>query len=184
MGSYKIRNKDMTLEEAKKVYKKNYCSLFVMSREDADNYMKYKKLNIDSATEEKWRMEVIKDLVNSLEENGDSCIFNQLYDLSVCFHDKERLKLMIEQIDNVKIENVKTSLCMAETIMGRKVLAIRSGMIFWAYDIGQREWAIFLIRKVLSFLNVTTDNIEDKSRIIRDQKKIREIIDLLGIEHV
>ena len=32
----------MTLEEAKKVYKKNNCSLFVMAREDKDNYNLYK----------------------------------------------------------------------------------------------------------------------------------------------
>lgn len=41
----------MTLEEAKNIYKKNSCSLFVMAREDAENYILYKKLNIDSTIE-------------------------------------------------------------------------------------------------------------------------------------
>lgn len=172
----------MTLEEAKKLYKKNNCSLFVMAREDADNYILYKKLNIDGTIEKKWRMELIEDLVNLLEENGDSRIYNQLYDLSIVFHDKKRLELMIKLIDKVNVEDVKTSLCIAETIMGRKMLSARSGMIFWAYDIGLRNETVTLIRKALSFMNVQPDNAEDEVRVSKDQKKIREIIDVLELK--
>ncbi len=173
----------MTLEEAKKIYKKNNCSLFVMAREDADNYVLYEKLNIDGSIEQKWRMEVIEELVNLLEENGDGRIFNRLYDLSTGFHDKERLELMIKLIDKVRIEDVKTSLCIAETIMGRKVLSARSGMIFWAYDIGLTDEAVKLIQKVLSLINIQTDNEEDMTRVSRDRKKIKEIIDVLKLEY-
>ena len=173
----------MTLEEAKKIYKKNNCSLFVMAREDVDNYVLYEKLNIDGSIEQKWRMEVIEELVNLLEENGDGRIFNRLYDLSAGFHDKERLELMIKLIDKVRIEDVKTSLCIAETIMGRKVLSARSGMIFWAYDIGLTDEAVKLIQKVLSLINIQTDNEEDMTRVSGDRKKIKEIIHVLKLEY-
>lgn len=62
----------MTLEEAEKVYKKNGCSLFVMAREDLDHYTLYQKLKIDKTLEEKWKTEVIEELVNVLKKTGDS----------------------------------------------------------------------------------------------------------------
>lgn len=172
----------MTIEEAQKVYKKNNCSLFVMAREDLDNYTLYKKLNINEALEQKWKAEVIEDLAESLKKTGDSRVFNQLYDLSISFHDKERLEIMMELIDKLKIEDIKTSLCIAETIMGRKVLSIRSGMIFWAYDIGERQYAIKLIQKVLFLVDIKSDNETDIERICSNQNKIRQIINILGLE--
>ena len=181
MGSYKIEDNNMTLEEAKKVYKKNNCSLFVMAREDMDNYTLYKKLNIDRVLEQKWELEVIEDFVKQLEESGDSRIFNRLYDLSVGFHDKERLFLMIKLIDKVRVEDVTTSLCIAETIMGRKLLSVRSGMIFWAYDLGLKDETIMLIRKVLSLIDIQFNDKVDEARVTRDQRKIREIIDVLAL---
>jgi len=181
MGSNKIEDNNMTLEEAKIVYKKNNCSLFVMAREDMENYTLYKKLNIDNALEQKWEIEVIDDLVKRIEESGDSRIFNRLYDLSVGFHDKERLFLMIKLIDKVRVEDATTSLCIAETIMGRKLMSMRSGMIFWAYDLGLKAETIMLIRKVLSLIDIQSDDKVDETRVIRDQKKIREIIDVLAL---
>ena len=182
MGSYKIEDNNMTLEEAKIVYKKNNCSLFVMAREDMDNYAIYKKLNINSALERKWELELIEELVKVLEENGDSRIFNRIYDLAVSFHDKERLSLMINLIDKVRVEDATTSLCIAETIMGRKLISIRSGMIFWAYDLGLKGETIMLIRKVLSLIEIKSDDKEDEARVIRDQEKIREIVDVLELD--
>lgn len=41
----------MTLDEAKNIYKKNNCSLFVMAREDLQNYNAYKNLNIEKKLE-------------------------------------------------------------------------------------------------------------------------------------
>lgn len=172
----------MTIEEAKKIYIKNGCSLFTMAREDADNYILYKKLNIDSTIENKWKKETMEALANCLKEKGDYTIYNRLYDLAIAFHDKERLELMIKSIDKVSVNNAKASLCIAETIMGRKNLSARSGMIFWAYDIGLINEARILIQKVLSLVDVQTDNEEDKLRVSRDQKKIKEIIDYLKLK--
>ena len=171
----------MTLEEAKKVYKKNNCSLFVMAREDKDNYNLYKKLNVDKSFEEKWQIEEIDDLVKRLDECGDARIFNRIYDLCVDFRDTERLCLMIKLIDKIIIKDVTTSLCIAETIMGRKMLSIRSGMIFWAYDLELKDEAKILIRKVLSLVDIQSDEKEEKTRAIRDYKKIRQIIDILEL---
>lgn len=181
MGSCKIEGEKMTIEEAKKVYKKYQCSLFVMAREDRDNYELYKELGIDNTIERKWKLEMLEELTALLEESGDSRIFNQLYDLAVGFYDKERLACLMNLIDKVIVEDVKISLCIAETIIGRKVLSARSGMIFWAYDIGLRDEAITLIRKAISLVNVQTNNEEEIVRASRDQKKIREIKDALQL---
>lgn len=172
----------MTIEEARNIYKKNNCSLFVMAREDFDSYTLYKRLNIDKAVEQKWRKEMIADLADQLKENGDSKIFNQLYDLSVSFFDEERLNLMMQSIDKIEIRDVATSLCIAETIMGRKALSVRSGMIFWAYDIGAKESAITLVKKVLTFTNIRTNDLEVEERARRDREKIKEIVNVLGLD--
>lgn len=169
----------MTLEEAKKTYKNNNCSLFVMAREDKDNYTLYKQLNVGRALEEEWQIEVIEDLIRCLDESGDARIFNQIYDLCVNFHDTERLQLMMKLIDKIRIKDANTALCVAETIMGRKMLSIRSGMIFWAYDLELKDEAKLLIRKVLSLIDIQSDEKEDEIRAVRDYKKIKEIIDIL-----
>ena len=46
MGSHKVEVLTMTLDEAK-----NNCSLFVMAREDLQNYNAYKNLNIEKKLE-------------------------------------------------------------------------------------------------------------------------------------
>ena len=88
---------------------------------------------------------------------------------------------MIKLIDKIIIKDVTTSLCIAETIMGRKMLSIRSGMIFWAYDLELKDEAKILIRKVLSLVDIQSDEKEEKTRAIRDYKKIRQIIDILEL---
>lgn len=179
VGIHKVEVLKMTIDEAKDVYKKNSCSLFVMAREDLVNYNLYKCLNIEKKLEMRWKGEVIEELIDLLKEKGDYKIFNQLYDLAESFHDSEKLKLMIESIKYIRIKDTKTSLCIAETIMGRKLVSARSGMIFWAYDIGAKKDALELIRKVMFFIDVKTDSEELKERAYRDMKIINEIIDVL-----
>ena len=181
MGSHKVEVLMMTLDEAKIIYKKNNCSLFVMAREDLQNYIAYKNLNIEKKLEMRWKGEMIEELANRLKENGDYRIFNQLYDLTESFHDSQMLKLMIESIKDIKIEDENISLSIAETIMGRKMISVRSGMIFWAYDLGAKKETFKLIEKAMSFIDVKTDSEELRDRAFRDKKNINEIIDVLGL---
>ena len=46
--------------------------------------------------------------------------------------------------------------------MGRKVLKARSGLIYWAYDIGQRGIAILLMDCVLEYIHFPEASDEDK----------------------
>lgn len=170
----------MTLEEAEIIYKKSNCSLFVMAREDLTNYNLYKKLSVDKKLEQQWQIEKIEEMEGILRETGDSNIFNRLYDLAVNFYDIKRLEILISCLDYIVFHDIKDSLCIAETIMGRKELPVRSGMIFWAYDIGEKEKSIRLAEKVLSFLNVQTDDIRTKDRIDRDLIKIKKISEELN----
>lgn len=182
MGSDKIEDNNMTLEEAKEIYKKNNCSLFVMAREDMENYILYKNLNVDRVHELEWKIEKIEELVKALKESGDILIFNRLYELAMDIHDQKRFLLMMKLIDDVRVEDVTTSLCLAETIMGRKILSVKSGMIFWAYDLNLKNEVRILIRKVQFLIGIQTSDEEEEVRISRDQRKIREIIAILGIE--
>lgn len=181
MGSSKVEVLKMTIKEAKDIYKRNNCSLFVMAREDLDNYKLYKSLNIEKNLEMKWKGEVIEELVDLLRETGEYIIFNRLYDLAEGFHDRERLKLMIESIENIRIEDAESSLCVAETIIGRKMLSVRSGMIFWAYDIGAKKEAIILIKKAISFVNIGSNSEEVNERACRDMNTINDIVNLLEL---
>lgn len=84
-------------------------------------------------------------------------------------------------IDKISITDTKTALFIAETIMGRKILSERSGMIFWAYDMGLKEDAVMLIRKVLSLIHI--DSVEEKymARAERDCETIKSIIEMCKV---
>ena len=171
----------MKLEEAKDVYKKNNCSLFVMAREDQDNYILYKELNISNKLECKWKTEEINNLIEILEKNGSINIFDRLYDLLASFRDKKSLLLIMKLISKVKFEDDITALVLAEIIMGRKDISIRGGMIFWSYELGLIDETNMLIKKVLCLIDIKSNKDEDIKRVERNQKKIDEIIRCLGL---
>lgn len=202
MGSRKeVGVVKMTIEEAKEFYRKYNCSHYFMAREELPKYKLYQELNIDKSLEREWRLEMIDELADCLKGNRDinECsplyadaakrikinpdimIYNRIYDLAVSFHDKDRLELMIELIDYVKIKSVRNSLSIAGTIIGRKILSARSGMIFWAYDIGEKDDAVALIKKALMLTDVETDDEREAETARNARKTIREIIDMLGL---
>lgn len=171
----------MTLEEAKRVYMNNKCSLFVMAREDRLNYDLYRKSNISSMMERKWKKEMIDDQVKQFEKSGDADLFNSICELCECFNDRNTLCLLMGLIDKINIEDTKTALCIAETIMGRKILSERSGMIFWAYDLGMKKEVVMLCRKVLTLINI--DSVEERyqARAKRDCETIEAIMDMCKV---
>lgn len=161
----------MTLSDAKKVFFKYDCSLFAMAREEKEAYENYKLLDISKAIEEEWRMELFLILWEQLKENGSSDLFNRMYNLSEGKHNRENLFTLQEALHKVNYANPKVNACISETVLGRKDLSERSGMIFWAYDLGEIEIAEELLQFVSRLLEVQVSDEKLKSRIERDIKK-------------
>lgn len=172
MGSNKeIEVKNMTIDEAKKLYFKYDCSLFVMARENKDAYENYKALKLPSVIEEEWSQDLFTILWEQLKETRESIFFNRMYHLTEKIHNKENLVIMKEALNYIKYDDLENKVCISETVIGRKEITIRSGMIFWAYDLGEKELAAELLRFVMNLLNNKTNDEEISSRIGRDMKK-------------
>lgn len=161
----------MTIDEAKNLFCKYDCSLFAMAREDKNVYENYKTLNLSRTIEDKWRQELFKILCEQLKETGESAFFNKMYHLAENFHNKESLVVMKEALNFIKYDNIEIKVAISETVIGRKEIAVRSGMIFWAYDLDEKELAEELLRIAMNLLDNETNDEEVNSRIGRNIKK-------------
>lgn len=161
----------MTFEEVKKVFFEYDGSLFAMAREEKEAYENYKLLNISAETVEKWRQELFLSLWEQLKENGTSDLFNRMYNLSENKHNKENLLILKEALHKVNYTNPKVNACISEIVLGRKDLSERSGMIFWAYDLGEQEIAKELLLFVWGLVTVQTFDESIQSRLERIVKK-------------
>lgn len=161
----------MTFEDVKKVFFKYDGSLFAMAREEKEAYEGYKLLNISEEMAEEWRQELFFDLWEQLKESGASELFNRMYNLSENRHSRENLLILKEALYKVNYTNPKVNACICEVILGRKDLAERSGMIFWAYDLGEFEIAKELLQFSRGLATVQTSDKNVKSRLDRIIKK-------------
>ncbi len=156
----------ITLEEAKEMYLKYDCSLFAMAREDQPFYEEYRKLNISEEMEEKWLQELFDHLKDQLKSKGSVDLFNRLYDLAEDGHryryNRDRLLDLKEALAFVKYDNLQDNAIISETIIGRLVLSERSGMIFWAFDLGEYEIAKELVLYTMDLLSYQPE--EDRLR--------------------
>lgn len=161
----------MTFEEIKKVFFKYDGSLFAMAREEKEAYKNYKLLNISEETVPKWRQELFLNLWEQLKENGTSDLFNRMYDLSENRHTRENLLILKKALLKVDYANPKVNVCISEIVLGRKDLSQRSGMVFWAYDLGEQEIAKELLQFVWKLLTIHTSDEKIKPRLERNIKK-------------
>ena len=161
----------MTCEEVKKVFFKYDGSLLAMAMEEKEVYENYKLLNISEKTVEKWRQELFINLWEQLKENGASDLFNRMYNLSENRHNRENLLILKEALHKVNYTNLKVNVCISETVLGRKDLSERSGMIFGAYDLGEQEMAKELLKFVWKLVKVQTSDEKIKLRLERNIKK-------------
>lgn len=148
----------MTVEEAKKIYIKYDCSLFSMAREEKKAYSEFMKINISETMLEEWKQELFLFWLKELKENGSSKLFNKMFQLSENMHKKETVLTLKEALNYVKYESLETNVCIAEMILGRKELSVRSGMIFQAYDLGEYEMAKELLNLVDRLLDFQTND--------------------------
>lgn len=161
----------LTLEEAKAVYLKYNCSMYGMAREELDIYNEFRKSNISKEMQEKWRQELFVKLKDELRSKGSVGLFNRLYDLAENGNrqNKERLLVLKDALAFIKFNNLKDNAIVSETIIGRKELSVRSGMIFWAYDLGEYEMAKELVLYTMNLLSYQPTEERLKGRFERDR---------------
>ena len=161
----------MTFEEVKKAFFRYDGSLFAMAREEKEAYESYKLLNIPEDMAEAWKQELFFSLWEQLKESGSSELFNRMYNLSENRHSRENLLILKEALYKVNYINPKVNAYICEAILGRKDLSERSGMICWAYDLGEYEMAKELLQFIWKLATVQTSDKNVKSRLDRIIKK-------------
>lgn len=172
----------MTLSEARRIYLKSDCSHFTMCNNDYEGYLAYKRLEVSKEQENKWKNEKIRILYRELQKTGDYMLFNRLYEIAVEFRDYDKLRLLLNALDLIKqpMSNLER-ISVAETILGRKLTRVRSGMMYWAYDIGQRGITLLLYDYVEQYLDISTEtDAELQKRIKRGMRLCKSIMKELG----
>lgn len=76
--------------------------------------------------------------------------------------------ILKEALNKVSYTNPEVNACIVETVLGRKDLSQRSGMIFWAHDLGDQKLAKELLQFVMKLLTVRTSDEKLKSRLDRN----------------
>ncbi len=71
----------------------------------------------------------------------------------------------------------RQSISVAETILGRRNPKVRGGLIYWAFDIGQKGIAILLMDQVLEYLFLpNVSDVEMLKKIRKGQRLCKKII--------
>ena len=163
----------MTIQEAREIYLKSDCSHFIMCTNYYSSYIQYKRQEISKEQEIIWKKEKVRMLSLEIRKTGDYRIFNRLYDITEEFHNYEYLQLLFDTLKRIrKPITADQSVCVAETILGRKAAKNRSGLIYWAYDIGQKAIAIVLMDQVLEFLHHPDLSDEKLEKLIRRLRRL------------
>lgn len=161
----------MTIEEAKCLYIKYDCSLFAMAREEKNEYEKYKSLEISNEVEEKWKQEQFLFLYEQMKITGDSTLFNKMYSFLGKGMNREYIGIMEKVLKYIKYDTLDIKVSVAETILGRKDISVRSGLVFEAYDLKEYD----LARRFLVFANkILTDEISSNDITSRVERAIQK----------
>ena len=154
----------MTIDEIKSIYFQYDCSLFALDREGQIAYNQYMALKLPKKIEAEWKKELLITLFEQLKETGDSFTFNRMYHIIENFKNKESLFIMKDALKYIRFDNLEEKLCVAESLIGRSVITERSGMIFGAYDLGEKELAAEFMRSIIELLNNEANDDELKYR--------------------
>lgn len=173
----------MTRNEARELFLNSDCSYFIMCTKYYSKYLEYCQLELPKSLEQVWRNEKIQMLSMEIRRKRDYRLFIRLCDMAVEFRDYEKLRIVLNALRFVNPPTAMDQrLCMAETILGRKALKNRSGLIYWAYDNGQLAIAIMLMDQALQYLGGSEEmDKEMEKRVrrgVRVSKRMIEELDL------
>lgn len=176
----------MTLNEARELFFTYKCSKFSMARENLEVYESYLKLKIEKDIENGWREEkLIIDYIklsNKPNQDNSWMVFSDMYNLVEVLKSSESLNIMKKSYQSIKnYLQEKDRIVIAETIIGRKSLSSRSGLIFISYDIGEKEDSLIFSQFVLELLNTDFKDASLQKRaeaILKNYSIIIEDLDL------
>lgn len=158
----------MTRQEAREIYLNSDCSYFKMCTNHYSSYIQYRRLELPKEQEDIWKHERIQTLYWEMHKTGDYRLFDRLYEIAVEFRDYKNLLLMLEALKRIKYPLTPAqSISVAETILGKRNIKVRSGLIYWAYDNGQKGIAILFMDEALELLNypnLTDEALEKRVR--------------------
>lgn len=157
----------MTIQEAKKIYQYYNCSPFRICTQNFHVYMEYHRLEVAKWQEEQWKNEKIQEMYMEIKNTGKVETFLELYEIASEFHNAKKLKILCDSLAIITIpSNPGDTIELAETLLGKKNRKVRSGMVYWAYDLNHmklakallsyvkncletvRTWDIYLLRRV------------------------------------
>lgn len=176
---------EMTMQEAKELFLKSDCSYFKMCTNFYSDYIEYRQLELPKETEFVWRNEKLQMLDLEMRRFGDYRTFIRLCDVAIEFRNYDKLRMVMDSLRRLRwplAGSSKPRVLVSETILGTKHPRVRSGVVYWAYDNGQKGIAILLMDQVLEFLympDVTDQELE--KRIRRGQRLCKKIISDLGL---
>ena len=167
----------MTTKEAKELYLASDCSYFAMCTYHYSRYLQYRQLGVPKMQEDRWKEEKLRILQIEIQKTGDSRIFDRMYEIAAEFRDYKRLRMMLEAFKQIKHPlNLPQRVGLAETILGKRLPKARSGLIYWAYDIGQKSIAILLMEQVLQYLEIpNVSNVELYRRIQKGKRICKKL---------
>lgn len=173
----------MNEQEAKELYFHSDCSYFIMCTKYYSGYIQYRQYGVPKEQEELWKNEKLLMLSEEIRKTGDWHIFDRMCGIAEGFRDYEKLRLLLDAYACIKWPlEPADSIYVAETILGRREVRVRSGLIFWAYDLNQRAIAIVLMDQALEliyFPNLTDVDLE--KRILRARRLCKKIISVLKL---
>lgn len=168
----------MTMKEARELYLKSDCSYFKMCTDYYSSYLEYRQLDLPEETELIWKNEKIQMLDLEMRRFRNYKTFLRLCDVAADFRDYEKLRIVLDSLGRLKNPLLpEQRVTVAETILGTRHPRVRSGLIYWAHDNGQRGIAILLMDQVLEFLfipDVADQKLE--KRIKSGQRLCKRII--------
>ncbi len=170
----------MTLEEAKELYMKYDCSIYTMETAGY-GYSDYKKMNISRKQEQEWENELFISLFSQLHESGDAVIFYRMNAIAEKQKSREQLYVLKDALDDIKYENSEIRAWIAEKILGRSALPEKGGLVYWAYDLGEKKTAIELLCYSLNLLDISDPSEKIKKRIEKDIELAYAIDTELGL---
>lgn len=80
--------------------------------------------------------------------------------------------MLRDALYKMNYDNPKINVSISETVLGRKELSEKSGMVFWAYDLGEQEIAKELLQFVWRIAAVQTSDEHIKFRLERAKKNV------------
>jgi len=175
---------ELSLEDAGELFKAYGCTHFHMARDEPELYSKYKKLKVTDAQETLWTEESFFEICNQLIDCTDSpgCLWllhSSATTLAEYLESEYALRKLYQTtiviIDLVPIED---SIMCAESILDRRDLSTRCGIIFLSLDLGLYDLSIKFIQLADMFIaRFGETNPKRSSQAIDRSKQISSILE-------